>query len=393
MSAPTPPAPWLPPGVAAVPRRRVRPGIGTLVLAVLLGVLTLVAVGLVGFMVGPPAFPLAALLALVPLAAVLGTVLWVDRWEPEPWPALAVAFGWGASVSVLVALVLNTGAQTALLVVGVDELRAGALTATVVAPVVEEGIKALGVLLLFLGWRRWFDGPVDGLVYAATVAAGFAFVENVLYFGQAVAESAAVADGGEAVAVVFVLRAVMSPFAHVLFTAAVGLALGWASRRSAGAWIGAFLLGLVVAVGLHALWNGAATLGTDESFLMIYVTVQVPLFLGVVGLVTWLRSREARLVRHRLAEYAAGGWLAPQELRMLTSLPARRASRRWARARGGRRAGKAMRDFQATASRLAHHRHRVMTDRARWWAGRADEAALLAELDLLRQELRRRLAV
>ncbi|MBC7291411.1 MAG: PrsW family intramembrane metalloprotease [Actinotalea sp.] len=361
--------------------------------ALVLGVLTLVAVGLVGIMIGPPAFPVATVLALVPLAAVLGTVLWVDRWEPEPWPALAVAFGWGASVSVLVALVLNSGAQAALLVSGLDDLRAGALTATFVAPVVEEGIKALGVLLLFLVWRRWFDGPVDGVVYAATVAAGFAFVENILYFGEAVAESATLADGGEAVAVVFVLRAVMSPFAHVLFTVAVGLALGWASRRSAGAWPGAFGLGLLVAVALHALWNGAATLGSDSSFLSIYVMVQVPLFLGVVGLVTWLRRQEARLVRERLTEYAAAGYLAPQELRMLTSLSARRTSRRWARSRGGAGAARAMRHFQTTASRLAHHRQRVMTDRARWWAGRADEAALLAELDLLRQELRRRLAV
>nr|WP_297422353.1 PrsW family intramembrane metalloprotease [uncultured Actinotalea sp.] len=390
MSAPLPSGSWLP---AAPAPRRVRPGAGTLLTAVVLGVLTLVAVGVVGFMVGPPAFPVATVLALVPLAAVLGTVLWVDRWEPEPWSALAVAFGWGASVSVLVALVLNSSAQTALLLVGLDDLRAGALTATFVAPVVEEGIKALGVLLLFLVWRRWFDGPVDGLVYAATVAAGFAFVENILYFGQAVSESAVGADGGEAVAVVFVLRAVMSPFAHVLFTGAVGLALGWASRRSTGAWVGAFVGGLVVAVGLHALWNGAATLGTDSSFLAIYVTVQVPLFLGVVGLVAWLRAREARLVRERLTEYAAAGWLAPQELRMLSSLGARRASRRWARSRGGRAAEGAMRSFQTTASRLAHHRHRVMTDRARWWAGRADEAALLAELDLLRQDLRRRLAV
>lgn len=390
MSGSVPSGSWVP---APAPPRRVRPGAGTLVAAAVLGVLTLVAVGVVGFMVGPPAFPVATVLALVPLAAVLGTVLWVDRWEPEPWQSLAVAFGWGASVSVLVALVLNSGAQTALLLVGVDDLRAGALTATFVAPVVEEGIKALGVLLIFLLWRRWFDGPVDGLVYAATVSAGFAFVENILYFGQAVSESAAVADGGEAVAIVFVLRAVMSPFAHVLFTGAVGLALGWASRRSRGAWVGAFVGGLVVAVGLHALWNGAATLGTDSSFLAIYVTVQVPLFLGVVGLVAWLRSREARLVRARLAEYAAAGWLAPEELGMLSSLGARRASRRWARARGGRGAERTMRSFQTTASRLAHHRQRVMTDRARWWAGREDEAALLAELDLLRRDLRRRLAV
>ena len=32
------------------------------------------------------------LLAFVPLAIVLGTVMWIDRWEPEPFSVLLAAF-------------------------------------------------------------------------------------------------------------------------------------------------------------------------------------------------------------------------------------------------------------------------------------------------------------
>lgn len=380
-----------------VPARpaRLGPGWGAAVVLVVLGVLGIAALGVVAFAVGPDAFLPAVLLAVIPLVGVLGAILWVDRWEPEPWPALAVAFGWGASVSVLVALVLNTTALGFLVAGGADEARASAWAATVVAPVVEESIKGLGVLLVFLVWRRWFDGPVDGLVYAATIAAGFAFVENVLYFGEALASTTgtAEADGGTGVAVVFVLRAVMSPFAHVLFSACVGLALGWASRRrSSAAWVGAFPLGLVAAVALHALWNGTATFGTDSLFLVLYVVVQVPFFLAVVGLVVWLRRQEARVVRDRLAEYASVWWFSPQEVRMLGSLGERRRARRWARDRGGRPADRAMRRFQVLATRLAYQRQRLLTRRAELWHARQDETALLAALEAARADLARRLA-
>lgn len=357
---------------------------------VVLALLGLAALGVVASAVGPGAFVVAAVLALLPLGAVVAAVLWVDRWEPEPPRALAVAFGWGASVSVLVALVVNSAALGAFLAAGADELAAGAWTATAVAPLVEEGIKGLGVLLLFLVWRRFFDGPVDGLVYSACVAAGFAFVENVLYFGQAVA--AAAADAGPPVAVVFVLRAVVSPFAHVLFTACVGLALGW-TARSRTAWLWAFPLGLLGAVALHALWNGTASLGDGTGFVAVYVLFQVPFFLGTVGLVVWLRSREAQVIRARLGDYASVGWFSPQEVAMLASLAARRRARAWAAARGGRPAARTMRRFQAESTRLAYLRQRMVLDRSDLARARHDEIALLNRLEATRTELAARVAI
>ena len=360
MSAPV----WVP------PQRRRTGDVGVVVALVLLGVLFLVTIAILAATMGAAVIPGAAVLAFVPLAVVVAAILWVDRWEPEPWPALGVAFGWGASVSVLVALVLNTGAMLAIAVSSTTRF-AEVVGAAVVAPVVEETIKGLGVLLLFLVWRRYVDGPVDGLVYAATVAAGFAFVENILYFGEAMS------DQQVSVATVFVLRGVMSPFAHVVFTACVGLALGWAARRPGHAWVWAFPLGLVAAMVLHGLWNASAVVGDGTTFLVMYLLVQAPVFGTVVGLAVWLRRTERTMLRERLGELVAAGRLGPEDVDMLTSLRNRRAARGWA-ARYGR--APAMRRFQHAATRLAFARNRAVLHR-QGLHGSGDEAAALAELE------------
>ena len=101
--------------------------------------------------------------------------------------------------------------------------------------------RASACCCIFAFSRSHFDGPVDGLVYAATAAAGFAFTENILYFGAALAEG-----GAEELGATFVVRGIFSPFAHVLFTACIGLAIGIGARRGGGAGVvGWFLLGLV----------------------------------------------------------------------------------------------------------------------------------------------------
>jgi RsiW-degrading membrane proteinase PrsW (M82 family) len=390
MSVPPPvtggwPAPRRGPGAAPVPAANpawhhhalMRPpqaprgrGLGWLALA-LAAVAAVAALVLVTLVVGPRAAVMGGILALFPLTLVLLTIGWLDRWEPEPRGALWFALLWGAGVSVLAALVLNQLGADYFLERTADPDLALQLTASYVAPVVEESAKGLGVLLIFLVRRRYFDGPVDGVVYAATVAAGFAFVENVLYFGQA----------AEGLATVFVMRAVAAPFAHVLFTSCVGIALGIASRRRSGlAVVVAFPLGLAAAVSLHALWNVSTTLGA--TFLALYVLVQVPLFLLAAALAVWLGRQESEVVRRRLTEYATSGWFLPAEVEMLSSLPQRRQAVAWA-ARYGPHARAAMRAFQRQATDLAYFRQRALTGRAE--LGRpADEAELLAELSRAR---------
>ena len=338
-------APWQPP-------RQRRGGTTLVVVGTGVGVLALIAtIAQIAALTSAGAALTGGLVALVPLVVVLLGIRWIDRWEPEPRYALLFAFVWGAGVSTLVSIWLNTAFSTAVYYSTGNIETAELLGAALGAPFIEETAKGLGVLILFLARRRYFDGPVDGIVYAATVAAGFAFVENILYFGRAI----------EILPQIFVMRGILSPFAHVLFTVAIGIALGLAARsRSSLAWVGALPVGWLVAVLLHALWNGSSFTG---SFFGLYVVVQVPLFVSAILLVAWLRRRERQITTTRLTEYARAGWLAPHEVTMLGSFPGRRAALSWA-ARGGPSAKAAMRTFQRSATSLALGRQRFATGRA-----------------------------
>lgn len=361
--APIPPAPPAPvvPGAPRRPR-----GTGAALIWVS-GILLVLLVALVWYFLqflGPGASVVGILLAAIPFAGVWLAVRIVDRWEPEPRGLVVFAIAWGAIASVGIALGVDLA--LALAVGGGDEV----ISAIVQAPIVEEAAKGLGVFLIYLSARRAFNGPVDGIVYGALVGAGFAFTENIQYFAVSLLEG-----GMGEVTVTFFLRAVLSPFAHVMFTAMTGFALGLAARRALGAG-GALrygMVGLIAAIILHALWNGSAVLA---DFFGLYVTLQVPLFvLFILGIVL-LRREEGRLTRARLGEYAAAGWFTPQEVDMLATGAGRRAALNWARTlRGDRR--ELMRTFIADATALAAARERALTGR--------DPGAVATERDLLRR--------
>jgi RsiW-degrading membrane proteinase PrsW (M82 family) len=358
--SPVSPGPaWADPGftvAGTTPPRRVD---SALVLAivgfVLLGVLALGVGGYLLLVLGPVAAGIAAVMALVPLIVVVLVIAWIDRWEPEPRAALWFALLWGAVASVAMALLFSYGAQVAEQLAGIRQGTGTQVFSTVVqAPIVEEFSKGLGVLLLFWVFRRQFDGPVDGLVYGATVAVGFAFTENIQYFGLALMNSDL-----SSVSETFLLRAILSPFAHVMFTSCTGIVLGLASRRG-GTGIGWFLLGLIPAMFLHALWNGASLVVRD--FYAYYVTVQVPLFLLAIAIVLFLRRRERRLTALRLAEYAEAGWFSRSEVALLSSGAGRSQGKAWAR-RGG--FGRQFDRFARDATRLAFTRQRLVSGRDR----------------------------
>ena len=110
-------------------------------------------------------------LAAVPVFVVVPAFLWLDRFEAEPTGLLLFAFGWGAAVATLIAILVNS-TSIALLKASGGDVTAGVL---VVAPIVEETCKGGAVLLVFLYRRREFDGVVDGIVYAGMAGIGFAF--------------------------------------------------------------------------------------------------------------------------------------------------------------------------------------------------------------------------
>ena len=326
---------------------------------------------------------LTALLALgvavLPLGVVIPTFLWLDRFESEPTRYLVAAFLWGALVAAALAAVFNTGAIIVLQEAS-DPASALTTTAVFVAPVVEEGLKGLLVLVVWLLLRHEFDGVTDGMVYAGVCAAGFAFTENIQYLAQAYTEG-----GGEALTGTFVARCVLSPFAHPMFTVLTGVGIGVAATSRT--WlprIVAPVLGYTCAVLAHSLWNLAAV-ASGAGLVTVYLLVEVPIFLAFVAFVVWARGREGRLIGQYLRPYADVGWLSAGEVEMLASMRRRRDARAWARANAGPKGLAAMRAFQDTASEIALLRRRA-EHRAHREGGLDQEQELLAELTRRRGE-------
>jgi RsiW-degrading membrane proteinase PrsW (M82 family) len=289
--------------------------------------------------------------AVLPVPIYLGLTRWIDRFEPEPRSMVLFTFFWGATVAVLIALVLNTFGEV---VVSLNFGReAGALYGgSISAPVVEESAKALALLIVFRRRRSEFNGVVDGLVYAVLVGLGFAMTENILYYSKG-----AIEHGVQGALPVFVARGILTPFAHPLFTSMTGLGLGIASRAT-DHWvrIAAPLAGLGGAIVLHSIWNTAAATGYTA---VVYMLLFVPIFTGMLILTATARMREARLVARQLEPEVLAHWLSPGELAMLSSIRARRRAARAARRAGGRPARRALTHVQETASELAFARDRA----------------------------------
>ncbi|WP_158296696.1 PrsW family intramembrane metalloprotease [Serinicoccus chungangensis] len=299
----------------------------------------------------------AAILGLVSASLALGIVIplfiWVDRLEAEPARLLWFAFLWGALIATLGAVVLNELGVAFFAGTDADPLVLGAV---VVAPVTEEFFKGLGVLLIFLVARREFNGVTDGIVYAGIVAAGFAFVENIIYLGQMYLEA-----GTAGLVGLFIMRCLVSPFAHPMFTVCIGLALGLVAHRRRASSVGVVLVGFACAVFLHALFNYSAV-AASENYLLLFALVQLPLFVAFLLLLRWARHRESRLLRDVLTGYGMAGWYTPAEVAMLASPGERRRARRWARGVGGRPAERAMEAFQDESGELAMVRKHLVHD-------------------------------
>jgi RsiW-degrading membrane proteinase PrsW (M82 family) len=200
---------------------------------------------------------LAAMASLVPIA-----VLWyLDRRERESRFLFVVAILWGALIATGLALPLNTAIVAAVgqwlshnpaLKEYLGPEAALLIGAPLAAPLVEELVKALGVLALFWLLRAEFDNMRDGLIYGALVGVGFNIVEAPLYVAQGFSEYG-VAPWGAQFGARFALFGLGG---HALFTGIFGAFLGLA-RQTARAWLRrlAPLVGLALAVLAHTLNN------------------------------------------------------------------------------------------------------------------------------------------
>lgn len=271
----------------------------------------------------------------IPLVPVLGAAVLVgaiDRYEREPIVLLVAAFSWGALIAIPAALLaeraLNAWLQANPVGAGGFASSAGAVAHSALqglsAGFTEESVKGAGLLVLLLLLRDEFDNVTDGILYGVMIGAGFAMVENFVYFA-----SSPRGDLG----FLILGRVVLGWLGHSTFTALFGAGLGFAreSRDRRNRVLGP-LVGFLAAVLLHSFFDfvdfqaNAAVhmLHADRSVaalaLIAVIADYLPLFAAqaiLVRLLVRALHRESEVVREFLAAEVQAGVVSPDEYAVL----------------------------------------------------------------------------
>src|SRR6267143_2740640 len=353
-------------------------GIIAALIALLLGLLVLL---LIGVETGPVGLLIGLVSATLPVPIYLVLVLWIDRYEAEPFWMLATAFFWGALVAVFFAYLINT-ASGLIVTALTNDVRAGAAFGAVIsAPIVEESAKALILFIFFFFKKDEFDGVIDGIVYAAMVGLGFAMTENIQYYGRAVMQA-----GGGGLTIIFIIRGALAPFSHPMFTSLTGIGLGLARQsRNTLVKIIAPIFGLLAAISMHSIWNGSADIFGPAGFILTYLLIMVPAFFIMFVVIALALRREGQIVREFLTPDFQSGLINPQEYKQLGSIFGRMGASYNAFSRGGFRGWQTCRQLNQTASELAFHRSRLARGIVVRDANEREAAYRIALEDLLKQ--------
>jgi protease PrsW len=317
----------------------------------------------------PSGWALSWVLVAVYAAPVALLVYVLDLYEREPIPLLVAAFVWGAVAATTLSAIGNAGWSLVVARLGGPEL-ATRWSAAITAPIVEETLKGLGVVLIVLIAREEMDDRMDGFVYGALCGLGFAVVEDVFYF--------VAVFGGEVRGVLegFFVRVIASGlYSHVLYTGLVGMAIGIVAtrrdHRPLGPRLRSALPLVAVAVIGHFLWNSPILElfpphpweGTEWLLIPVATAVKgLPLLLFVALAIRFAARRERRWLREALTGERDDVAVTPEELATLETVRGRRRARHRMRQRAGDRAAKLLGRLQHEQVNLAMIHSKVATE-------------------------------
>jgi protease PrsW len=282
-----------------------------------------------------------------------------DFLEREPPALLCAAFAWGGLVATATAAAGDSAAND-LLAKQVSPAFASQWGSALIAPTLEEPVKLLGVVMIVLVAGDQVNSIVDGFTYGAFVGLGFQVIEDLIFALAQVAR-----DAGEgaypAVFAQFLLRGFIGGlWSHTAFTALAGAGVGYLVVRRERPWpvrLTVAGLALAAAWALHFLWNtpwlvdgfGAGGWGV----LAVLVLKGLPAVVLVLVLAALAGRQEAGAYLQLLAAEPDPDVSTPRERAALASIWGRRAARRYALDRSGRRAAREVRYLQRVQARLA----------------------------------------
>jgi RsiW-degrading membrane proteinase PrsW (M82 family) len=248
--------------------------------------------------------------ALVPAIIYLAWVRSTETGQREGWGTVLRAFVYGAFFATIIAAILEaifiaSGSALSQNYPSLDfvflngNTTAGALfLVLVIAPFVEEALKASGVIAYRSTIRQIADGPVLG----ASVGLGFGFFETFLY------GFAGFVEGGlEAAIFLIAIRSLSAVLLHGSSTAVFGY--GYAESAVTGRGHGG-ASHYLAAVGMHSSYNAVVSLGTFALLLGASTEVQNALALVGVLLAILLAFYAIEYVRRLIAQSSYPGALA-----------------------------------------------------------------------------------
>jgi RsiW-degrading membrane proteinase PrsW (M82 family) len=246
----------------------------------------------------------------VPMFLFAVFVNWLDRYEKEPKFLLGAAFIWGVVIAGGGAYILNTAVGIGVYSITGSASAADFSTTSIAAPIIEEALKGLAVLVVFLMFRKEFDSILDGVVYGAITAMGFAAIENVLYIYRNGFQ-----DGGwEGFWTLVIIRVVLVGWMHPFFTAftGIGLAIARISRNTLVKLI-AIPAGYSVAVLTHAFHNTfSSIIGGGGGFILGLIADYFG-YAFMLGFIIWMITHERNILRKHLVEEVNSGLITREQ--------------------------------------------------------------------------------
>jgi RsiW-degrading membrane proteinase PrsW (M82 family) len=243
-------------------------------------------------------------------------VYWTDRYEKEPVLLLGGVFMWGAFVAAGAAFFVNTFLGLGIYLFTGSEAFTELSTSSAIAPVIEEILKGTACLLVFLFIRREFDSILDGIVYAAITAIGFAATENAYYIYTYGFQE----NGVRGILYMFFVRVILVGWQHPFYTAFIGIGLAVSRlNRNSGIKIIAPIIGLGVAIFAHSIHNTIATVLQGSGSFLTGLIVDWSGWIAMVIFVIWALYREQGWIINQLREEVSNMTITPAQYKTACS--------------------------------------------------------------------------
>jgi RsiW-degrading membrane proteinase PrsW (M82 family) len=300
-------------------------------------------------------------------------IYWTDRYEKEPKKILGGVFIWGAIVAAGAAFIANSLLGLGIYFFTGSQDLTQLTTSSIIAPVIEETLKGVACLVVFLYFRHEYDSILDGIVYASITALGFAATENAYYIYTYGFQE----NGLNGLFWLFFVRVILVGWQHPFYTSFIGIGLA-ISRLSRNPWIIITIpiLGLGIAIATHSAHNIISEAFHGLKSLGITLVYDWSGWLAMGIFILWAIYREQRWIIIQLREEVSSGTISLAQYKTACSAWAQTFAR--IKAIFSKQYLKTNRFYSLTAELAYKKQQIILTD---------EKERFQAEIDLLRCEL------